>query len=162
MTYTKILRRTRILKTNYNRRKRMLMGHRDFVTVQISNENTEVQIHKPELDGDKVISSAHSTFLIKMGWKGSRKNIPASYLTGYFAGKKALKKGTQSVILYSGTRKYTQRMAAALKGTIDAGLEVPADNNTFPKEERIDGQHLTVKNDVKNVKSLIDKEAGHK
>ena len=51
----------------------MLMGHRDFVTVQISNENTEVQIHKPELSGDKVISSAHSTFLIKMGWKGSRK-----------------------------------------------------------------------------------------
>ena len=41
----------------------------------------------------------------------------------------------------------------------DAGLEVPADNNTFPKEERIDGQHLTVKNDIKNVKSLIDKEA---
>ena len=52
MTYTKTLRRTRILKTNYNRRKRMLMGHRDFVTVQISNENTEVQIHKPELSGD--------------------------------------------------------------------------------------------------------------
>ena len=91
-----------------------------------------------------------------MGWKGSRKNIPASYLTGYFAGKKALKKGTQSVILYSGTRKYTQRMAAALKGTIDAGLEIPADNNTFPKEERIDGQHLTVKNDIKNFKSSID------
>ena len=50
-------------------------------------------------------------------------------------------------------------MAAALKGTIDAGLEIPADANTFPKEERIDGQHLTVKNDIKNVKSLIDKEA---
>ena len=47
-------------------------------------------------------------------------------------------------------------MAAALKGTIDAGLEVPADNNTFPKEERIDGQHLTVKNDIKNFKSSID------
>ena len=35
----------------------MLMGHENFVTVQISNENTQVQIHKPELTGDKVISS---------------------------------------------------------------------------------------------------------
>jgi len=109
----------------------MLMGHKDFVTVHISNENTQVQIHKPELTGDKVISSAHSRFLIKKGWKGSRKNIPASYLTGYFAGKKALKKGTGSAILYSGTRQYTQRMAAALKGVIDAGLKIPADEKIF-------------------------------
>jgi len=42
----------------------MLMGHKDFVTVQISNENTQVQIHKPGLTGDKVISSVHSRFLI--------------------------------------------------------------------------------------------------
>ena len=73
MPYTKILRRIRDSKTNYNRRKSMLIGHKDFVTVQISNENTQVQIHKPELTGDKVISSAHSRFLIKKGWKGSRK-----------------------------------------------------------------------------------------
>ena len=99
MPYAKILRRIREQKTNYSRRKNMLMGHRDFLTVQISNENTQVQIHKPELAGDKVIASAHSRFLIKKGWKGSRKNIPASYLTGYFAGKKALKKGASSVIL---------------------------------------------------------------
>ena len=91
MAYTKILSRIRENKTNYNRRKKMLMGHKDFVTVHISNENTQVQIHQPELTGDKVISSAHSRFLIKKGWKGSRKNIPASYLTGYFAGQKALK-----------------------------------------------------------------------
>ena len=43
----------------------MLMGHRDFITVQISNENTQVQILHPELTGDKVISSAHSRFLIE-------------------------------------------------------------------------------------------------
>ncbi|WP_255493114.1 hypothetical protein [Candidatus Nitrosotalea sp. TS] len=66
------------------------MGRRDFITVQISNENTLVQIHKPELLGDKVLSSAHSRSLLKKGWKGSRKSIPAAYLTGYLAGKKAL------------------------------------------------------------------------
>ena len=156
MTYTKILRRIRDKKTNYTQRKNMLMGHKDFVTVQISNENTYVQIHKPELTGDKVISSAHSRFLIEKGWKGSRKNIPAAYLTGYFAGKKALEKGATSAILYSGTRKYTPRMAAALKGITDAGVEIPADEKTFPTNDRINGEHLKIKNDVNNIKSSID------
>ena len=156
MTYTKILRRIRDKKTNYTRRKNMLMGRKDFVTVQISNENTQVQIHKPELTGDKVISSAHSRFLIEKGWKGSRKNIPAAYLTGYFAGKKALEKGATSAILYSGTRKYTSRMAAALNGITDAGVEIPADEKTFPTNDRINGEHLKIKNDVNNIKSSID------
>ncbi len=134
------------------------MGKRNFVTVQISNENTQVQIHKPELSGDKVIASAHSRYLVSKGWKGSRKNIPAAYLTGYLAGKKALGKGAKNAILYSGTRKYTQRMAAALKGVVDAGLEIPADSETFPPEERIKGEHLSVKNDVLQLKSAIDSE----
>ncbi len=134
------------------------MGKRNFVTVQISNENTQVQIHKPELSGDKVIASAHSRYLVSKGWKGSRKNIPAAYLTGYLAGKKALGKGAKNAILYSGTRKYTQRMAAALKGVVDSGLEIPADSETFPPEERIKGEHLSVKNDVLQLKSAIDSE----
>ena len=93
----------------------MLMSKRDFITINVTNENTQVQIVKPEISGDKVIASAHSRFLLKDGWKGSRKNIPAAYLTGYSVGKKALSKGTSDAIVYSGTRKYTQRMAAAVK-----------------------------------------------
>ena len=156
MAHSNVLRRIRDEKTNYNRRKKMLVGRTDFVTIQISNENTQVQIHQPKLAGDTVISSAHSGFLTKKGWKGSRKNIPAAYLTGYFAGKKALEKGASSAIMYSGTRQYTQRMAAALKGVIDAGLEIPADTETFPADDRINGNHLKIKNDVKNIKSSID------
>ena len=158
MAYSQILRRIREEKTNYGKRKTMLMGKRNFVTVQISNENTQVQIHKPELSGDKVIASAHSRYLVSKGWKGSRKNIPAAYLNGYLAGKKALGKWAKNAILYSGTRKYTQRMAAALKGVVDAGLEIPADSETFPPEERIKGEHLSVKNDVLQLKSAIDSE----
>ena len=60
--------------------------------------------------------------------------------------------------MYSGTRKYTQRMAAALKGIIDAGLEIPATKETFPPDERINGEHLSVKNDVNQFKSTIDNE----
>ena len=82
------------------------MGRRDFITVRISNENTLVQIHKPEMEGDKVLASAHSRTLLNKGWTGSRKSIPAAYLTGYLAGKKALEHGVKDAVLYSGTRRY--------------------------------------------------------
>ena len=158
MAHSKILRRLREQKTNYRKRGTMLMGKREFITINISNQNTLVQILKPEIAGDKVIASAHSRYLLEKGWKGSRKSVPAAYLTGYIAGKKALGKGSKGAILYTGTKKYTQRMAAALKGVIDAGLEVPADSETFPPDERINGEHLTVKNDISQIKSSIDNE----
>ncbi len=84
--------------------------------------------------------------------------MPAAYLTGYLAGKKALGQGAKDAILYTGTKKYTQRMAAALKGVIDAGVQVPATTDTFPSDDRINGEHLTVKNDVSQIKSTIDNE----
>ncbi|MEO9276234.1 MAG: 50S ribosomal protein L18 [Nitrososphaera sp.] len=162
MAYSQILRRSREEKTNYRKRKHLLMGRRDFITVQISNENTLVQIHKPEMEGDKVLSSAHSRSLLAKGWKGSRKNIPAAYLTGYLAGKKALASGVKGAVMYTGTRKYTQRLAAALKGVIDAGVEVPADAETFPDEERLGGKFLKVQNEISKVKSAIDNEVKSK
>jgi len=158
MAYSKILRRLREEKTNYKKRGTMLMGKRDFITVNITNENTQVQILKPGMTGDTVIASAHSRYLLEKGWKGSRKSVPAAYLTGYLAGKKALGKGAKDAILYTGTRKYTQRVAAALKGIIDAGLQVPASKETFPSDDRINGEHLTVKNDIPKMKSTIDTE----
>jgi large subunit ribosomal protein L18 len=156
LAYSKILRRLREEKTNYKKRGTMLMGKRDFITVNITNENTQVQILKPGMTGDKVIASAHSRYLLEKGWKGSRKSIPAAYLTGYLAGKKALSQGAKDAILYTGTRRYTQRVAAALKGIVDSGLQVPSDSETFPPNERINGEHLTVKNEVSKMKSTID------
>ncbi|HJL67193.1 MAG: 50S ribosomal protein L18 [Thaumarchaeota archaeon] len=158
MAYSKILRRLREEKTNYRKRGTMLMGKRDFITVNISNQNTQVQILTPGMTGDKVVSSAHSRYLLEKGWKGSRKSVSAAYLTGYLAGKKALGQGAKDAILYTGTKRYTQRMAAALKGVIDAGLQVPANEETFPSEDRINGEHLTVKNDISKMKSTIDGE----
>jgi large subunit ribosomal protein L18 len=158
MAYSKILRRLREEKTNYRKRGTMLMGKRDFITVNITNQNTQVQVLTPGMTGDKVIASAHSRYLLEKGWKGSRKSVPAAYLTGYLAGKKAIGKGAKNAIMYTGTRRFTQRMAAALKGLIDAGLEVPADPESFPADERINGEHLTVKNEVSKVKSAIDGE----
>ncbi len=159
MAYSRIMRRLREEKTNYKKRKTMLMGKRNFVTVVISNENTHVQVIHPSMNGDRVVASAHSGRLLQIGWKGSRKSIPAAYLTGYMAGKRAIRSGAINAILYTGTRRYTQRMAAALKGMIDAGLQIPADPDTFPPQERILGEHLTVKNDVTVFKTQIEGEA---
>jgi large subunit ribosomal protein L18 len=128
MAYSKILRRLREEKTNYKKRGTMLTGKRDFITVNITNQNTQVQILTPGMTGDKVVASAHSRYLLEKGWKGSRKSVPAAYLTGYLAGKKALVQGAKDAIMYTGTRRYTQRMAAALKGIVDAGVKVK-----FPK-----------------------------
>ena len=158
MAYSKILRRLREGKTNYKKRGTMLTGKRDFITVNITNQNTQVQILTPGMTGDKVIASAHSRYLLEKGWKGSRKSVPAAYLTGYLAGKKALGQGAKDAIMYTGTRRYTQRMAAALKGIVDAGVKVPADEKTFPPNERINGEHLTVKNEISKIKSSIDSE----
>ena len=58
----------------------MLMGKHDFITVNITNENTQVQVLKPGMTGDKVIASAHSRYLLEKGWKGSRKNIPVLFM----------------------------------------------------------------------------------
>ena len=49
-------------------------------------------------------------------------------------------------------------MAAVLKGVIDSGLQVPADVETLPPENRINGEHLKVKNDVSSFKTKIDSE----
>ena len=162
MAYSKILRRLREEKTNYKKRGTMLTGKRDFITVNITNQNTQVQILTPGMTGDKVIASAHSRYLLEKGWKGSRKSVPAAYLTGYLAGKKALGQGAKDAIMYTGTRRYTQRMAAALKGIVDAGVKVPADEKTFPPDERINGEHLTVKNEISKIKSSIDSEVKQK
>jgi large subunit ribosomal protein L18 len=43
-----------------------------------------------------------------------------------------------------------------LKGVVDSGLQVPSDSETFPPDERINGEHLTVKNEVSKMKSTID------
>ena len=120
MAYSKILRRQRSEKTNYKKRGIMLMGKRDFITVVITNENAQVQILTPNITGDKVVASAHSRYLTSKGWKGSRKSIPASYLIGYLAGKKAIQcsKGAKSV-LHSGTRQiHTQQKTSSSKGSL--------------------------------------------
>lgn len=120
----------------------MLIGRRVFVTARVSNENALVQVLRSAKSGDNVIASAHGRELIRYGWLGSRKSIPACYLIGLLAGKKAAAAGIKECILYTGNRQFSSRIAACVKGLIDGGVNVPVGEDALPGEERISGKHI--------------------
>ena len=153
MNYIHTLKRIRERKTNYHKRSYLLLSKRRFITIKITNQNVLTQLLEPSITGDKVITSAHSTNLAKIGWKGSFNSLPACYLTGLFLGKKAKSKGINDAILYTGKDAYTERLSACLKGIIDGGIEIPSSENSFPNSERISGEHIanyasSLKNDT--------------
>lgn len=142
MVYTSTFRRIRERKTNYRKREKLLIGKKDFVTVNVSDQNVTAQLIRPDLIGDKVMASVHSNELLSYGWKGSRKNIPSCYLVGLLLGKKCLQKKITRAILYIGKRHFTTKIAACLKGLSEAGLEMPFSENVIPSEQRIQGNHI--------------------
>lgn len=142
MVYTSTFRRIRERKTNYRKREKLLVGKKDFVTVNVSDQNISAQLIRPDLLGDKVMASVHSNELLSYGWKGSRKNIPSCYLVGLLLGKKCLQKKISSAILYIGKRHFTTKIAACLKGLSEAGLELPFSESILPSEDRIQGTHI--------------------
>jgi large subunit ribosomal protein L18 len=137
-----LLRRIREDKTNYRKRKAILIGRHNFATVRVSNQNVQVQILKLGKKGDETLVSTHSRELMKYGWKGSRKSIPACYLTGLLAGVKALAKNVKECILYTGNRIYSPKIAASVKGLLDAGMNIPIEEETIPTMDRLNGKHI--------------------
>jgi len=81
----------------------------------------------------------------KTNYRKRFKNTSAAYLTGYLAGKLALQKGIKEAILDIGLQRPVKgsRVFAALKGLLDAGLEIPHGEDIFPSEERIKGLHIS-------------------
>ena len=140
-----IWRRRREGKTNYRRRKKAILSKKPLLYVFISNKNIYAQIIRPEIGGDKVLASASSKDLSKMGWKFGGKNLPTAYLVGLLIGKKAKEAGIDEAILYTGVKRFVpgSRVAAVVKGAIDYGLKVPFDESVAPAEERILGKHIS-------------------
>ena len=139
-----VWRRRREGKTNYRRRKRAILSKKPLLYVFISNKNIYAQIIKPEIGGDKVLASASSKDLAKMGWKFGGKNLPTAYLVGLLIGKKAKEAGIKEAILYTGVKRFVagSRVAAVVKGAIDYGLKVPFGEEAAPNEDRILGKHI--------------------
>jgi large subunit ribosomal protein L18 len=142
MSYIHTLKRIRERKTNYHKRSSLLLSKKRFITIKVTNQNILTQVLEPSITGDKVITSAHSTNLAKLGWKGSLNSLPAFYLTGLLLGKKASFKGIDNAILYTGKDAFTERLSACLKGIIDGGIEIPSSEDSFPSIERLSGEHI--------------------
>ncbi|MFW3145255.1 MAG: 50S ribosomal protein L18 [Thermoplasmatota archaeon] len=136
-------RRRREGKTDYRARLRLLKSGLPRAVVRKSNTGTKVQLIKYDEAGDRVLVQAASTDLKKMGWEHSLKDIPASYLVGLIAGVKASKAEIEEAVLDIGLNEPTKgsRVFAALKGMLDAGLQVPHGEGIFPEDERIEGEN---------------------
>jgi large subunit ribosomal protein L18 len=137
-------RRRREGKTDYRRRQRMLRSALPRAVVRKTLNQTLVQIVEAEASGDRVLASACSGDLKEHGWTVGTGNVPAAYLTGYLAGKRAVAKGVTGAVLDIGLQQPTKggRIFAALRGMLDAGLQVPHGDEVFPAKERIRGEHI--------------------
>ncbi len=142
--YVPLLRRRRQGVTDYRARKRAITSQMPLLVVRISNKNVSSQFVRPTARGDVVLSATHSKELTKIGWHGSSKSTPACYLLGLLAGRKALAAGVKEAVAYNGLVPFIRgsRVAALLKGVVDAGVEVPVGEEAFPDEERLSGKSI--------------------
>jgi len=97
-----------------------------------------------EQTGDKTLLTVNSRQLQDFGYTFSKSNLPAAYLTGLLFGKKMLALGISEGIADIGLHASTKgnRIYAAVKGVVDAGVDVPHSPEIFPAEERISGKHI--------------------
>jgi len=163
-SYTVKYRRRREAKTNYRRRLNLLKAGKPRLVVRKTNAHTIIQVVEYTSDGDRIIASAHSKQLKKFGWAHATGSIPAAYLTGLLCGKNATDKKIPQLLVDLGMDSLVKggRLYAAVKGAMDAGVEIPTDETIFPSEERLMGQHIAghvekSKDIAKDVESLKNK-----
>ena len=142
--YKVAFKRRREGKTDYGARLKLIGLDKHRLVIRVTGNHTIAQIVDVELSGDQTLISAHSQELKNMGWMGSGKNTSAAYLTGYLCAKKAIKEGLDGAVLDMGLKSSTKgsRVYAALKGAIDAGLEIPYNDIVLPDDDRITGEHI--------------------
>lgn len=150
-------------QTDYQQRLKLLKGGLTRVVVRKSNNGVVVQFVDYADNGDKILTSARSVDLKKLGFTLNTGNIASAYLTGLLAGKRAKKAGIDSeVIVDLGLQKifYGSRLFAAVKGVLDSGVNVKVGEAVFPVEDRLLGKNLSVKDAskvVEKTKSAIEK-----
>jgi large subunit ribosomal protein L18 len=143
-SYRVPLRRRREGKTDYQARKALVLPGKPRLVSRSSGRNIVVQIIIAKPHGDEVLASAHSRELKKnYGWKASTSNVSAAYLTGLLCGLKAKSKGVEAAVLDIGLVAPAKgaKVFAALGGVVDAGVDVPHDEEKLI-EERVKGEHI--------------------
>lgn len=144
LKYLTPLKRRRKKKTNYKKRLALLRSGNTRLVIRKSLSNISVQFINFDPKGDQTIASAFSTELRKIGWNRTG-NVPAAYLTGLLAGKRARDKKIENAVLDLGLQSSTKgsRLYAALKGVLDSGINVSHSEDVLPSEDRIKGKHIS-------------------
>ena len=151
-------RRRRENKTDYKARRPLLSSGIPRIVVRRTNRYFIIQVVESHEAQDSVIMTATSKELLKNGWdekmSGSLKSIPAGYLTGILVAKKL---GTGKYIMDLGMARTIKgsRIFAVIKGLIDSGLDIPANEKVFPSEDRLMGGNDNIKKIVAKVKENI-------
>ncbi len=142
--YKVAFRRRRENRTDYYRRRRLLASKEVRAVVRRSNRNISVQFAEFGMNGDSIIAAASTRELKSYGWEYSCSSIPAAYLVGYMAGKRALKEEIEYAVLDIGMQKVKHGgvLFAVAAGMCDAGLEVPHGEDVLPDEDRLLGKHI--------------------
>ena len=142
--YKVAFRRRRENRTDYYQRRRLLAAKEARAVVRRSNKNIAIQFAEVGMDGDSRIASASTRELKALGWEHSCSSIPAAYLVGYLAGKKAADAGIEYAVLDIGMQKVQHGgvLFATVAGMTDAGLEVPHGEDVLPEEDRLLGKHI--------------------
>lgn len=138
------MRRRREVRTNYHQRLRLLKSGKPRLVARKSNKHIRAQLVSTGAEGDRTMASAHSSDLDEFGWEAPTGNLPAAYLTGFLAGKRALAAGLEEAVLDIGLNTATpgNKVFALQEGAIDAGLDIPHSESVFADWERTRGEHI--------------------
>ena len=137
-------RRRREGRTNYHVRYKLILSKKPRVVLRKSNSSMMIQLVIAEQQGDKTLLTVTSKELKNFGYNSPTGNLPAAYLTGLLFGKKMLAMGQSEAIADIGLHASTKgnRIYSALKGVVDAGVNVPHSPEVFPDDRRIKGEHI--------------------
>ena len=138
------MRRRREVRTDYHQRLRLLKSGKPRLVARKSNKHIMAQLVASTPDGDDTVASAHSSDLAEYGWEAPTGNLPAAYLTGYLAGKRALDAGLEEAVLDIGLNTATpgNKVFAVQEGAIDAGLDIPHNESVLADWSRNRGEHI--------------------
>jgi large subunit ribosomal protein L18 len=138
-------RRRREGKTDYRLRLKLLKSNKPRLIIRASLNNLTCQIVKYDPRGDIILASSDSKELKKFGWNASTGNIPSAYLTGLLCGARCKDKKVNECVLDIGLYPSIRgsRIYSALKGFVDADINVPHSESIFPSNERISGKHIS-------------------
>jgi large subunit ribosomal protein L18 len=138
------MRRRREVRTDYHQRLRLLKSGRPRLVARKSNKHVRAQLIVPGSNGDEVLAGAHSEDLREHGWEAPTGNLPAAYLTGLLAGKRAVENGVEEAVLDIGLNSPTpgSKVFAVQEGAIDAGLEIPHNDEVLADWSRTRGEHV--------------------